>query len=78
MRLFRPALLTPGGYDAVRRYARSWSKSRGAMTGEAYRHDRSHEIALIARVFFKGARTRGIDDAASPLAERRHPKQGPR
>jgi hypothetical protein len=25
-----------GGYDAVRRYARSWSKSRGAMTAEAY------------------------------------------
>jgi transposase len=50
-----------GGYDAVRRYARSWSKFRGAMTaeayvplyygpGEAYQFDWSHEVVLIARV----------------------------
>ena len=50
-----------GGYDAVRRYARSWSKSRGAMTaeayvplyyapGEAYQFDWSHEVVLIAGV----------------------------
>src|SRR5690606_5481411 len=25
-----------GGYDAVRRFARTWSKTRGAMTAEAY------------------------------------------
>lgn len=25
-----------GGHDAVRRYARSWSKARGAVTAEAY------------------------------------------
>jgi hypothetical protein len=25
-----------GGYDTVRRYARAWSRSRGAMTAEAY------------------------------------------
>jgi len=50
-----------GGYDAVRRYARSWSQSRGAMTaeayvplyyapGEAYQFDWSHEVVLIAGV----------------------------
>jgi transposase len=48
-----------GGYDAVRRYARSWSKSRGAMTaeayvplyyapGEAYQFDWSHELVELA------------------------------
>ena len=47
-----------GGYDAVRRYARSWSKERGKATaeayiplcfspGEAYQFDWSHEIVLI-------------------------------
>jgi len=47
-----------GGYDAVRRYARSWAKKRGAATaeafiplsfsaGEAYQFDWSHEIVLI-------------------------------
>jgi transposase len=47
-----------GSYDAIRRYARSWSKSRGATTadayvplfyapGEAYQFDWSHEIVLI-------------------------------
>lgn len=30
------ALGYEGGYDAVRRYARSWSKDRGASTAEAY------------------------------------------
>ena len=30
------ALGYEGGYDAVRRYARSWSKDRGAVTAEAY------------------------------------------
>jgi transposase len=50
-----------GGYDAVRRYARGWSRSRGAMTaeayvplhyaaGEAYQFDWSHEVVLIAGV----------------------------
>ncbi|MCE6957542.1 IS21 family transposase [Cereibacter sphaeroides] len=50
-----------GGYDAVRRYARAWSKSRGAVTaeayvplyyapGEAYQFDWSHEVVLIAGV----------------------------
>ncbi|MCX7287233.1 MAG: IS21 family transposase [Rhodobacterales bacterium] len=50
-----------GGYDAVRRYARSWSKTRGAVTaeayvplsydpGEAYQFDWSHEIVVIAGV----------------------------
>lgn len=50
-----------GGYDAVRRYARSWSKTRGAVTaeayvplsydpGEAYQFDWSHELVLIAGV----------------------------
>ena len=47
-----------GSYDAVRRYARSWRRERGATTaeayvplsfapGEAYQFDWSHEIVLI-------------------------------
>ena len=47
-----------GGYDAVRRYARRWSKERGQSTaaayvplsfapGEAYQFDWSHEIVLL-------------------------------
>ncbi len=52
------ALGYEGGYDAVRRYARSWSRTRGAATadafvplyyapGEAYQFDWSHEIFRI-------------------------------
>src|ERR1700747_265435 len=48
-----------GGYDAVRRYARQWSKERGASTaaayvplsfapGEAYQFDWSHEVVLLS------------------------------
>jgi transposase len=47
-----------GGYDAIRRYAKGWSRERGAMTaeayvpllfepGEAYQFDWSHEIVRI-------------------------------
>src|SRR5438309_432486 len=47
-----------GGYDAVRRYARRWSKERGQVSasayvplsfapGEAYQFDWSHEVVLI-------------------------------
>ncbi len=47
-----------GGYDAVRRYARSWRRERSAMTadafvplsfapGVAYQFDWSHEVVLI-------------------------------
>ena len=47
-----------GGYDAVRRYARSWRRDRSAVTseayvplsfapGEAYQFDWSHEVVLI-------------------------------
>jgi transposase len=47
-----------GGYDAVRRYARRWSKAHGPLTamayvplrfapGEAYQFDWSHEIAVL-------------------------------
>ena len=47
-----------GGYDAVRRYAKSWKRERTAVTapafvplsfapGEAYQFDWSHEIVLI-------------------------------
>jgi len=47
-----------GGYDAVRRYARRWSKQRGQSTaaayvplsfapGEAYQFDWSHEVVLL-------------------------------
>ena len=47
-----------GSYDAIRRYAKGWAKSRGSATaqayvplyyapGEAYQFDWSHEIVLI-------------------------------
>ena len=47
-----------GGYDAIRRYARSWAKARGSAVaeayvpllfapGEAYQFDWSHDIVLI-------------------------------
>jgi transposase len=47
-----------GSYDAVRRYAKSWRKERGAVTaeayvplsfapGEAFQFDWSHEIVLL-------------------------------
>ena len=50
-----------GGYDAVRRYARQWSKERGQSTaaayvpltfapGEAYQFDWSHEVVLLSGV----------------------------
>ncbi len=50
-----------GGYDAVRRYARRWSKARGHSTaavyvpltfapGEAYQFDWSHEVVLLRGV----------------------------
>ena len=60
-----------GGYDAVRRYARRWSKERGATTaaayvplsfapGEAYQFDWSHEVVLLngATVIVKVAHVR--------------------
>src|SRR5882757_7560630 len=60
-----------GGYDAVRRYARQWSKERGASTaaayvplifapGEAYQFDWSHEVALLngVTVIVKAAHVR--------------------
>ena len=53
-----------GGYDAVRRYARSWSRHQGSRPvdayvplffapGEAYQFDWSHEIVLIDGVTVK-------------------------
>ena len=47
-----------GGYDAVRRYAKRWSKAHGQSTtaayvplsfapGEAYQFDWSHEVVLL-------------------------------
>ena len=60
-----------GGYDAVRRYARRWSKERGESTaaayvplsfapGEAYQFDWSHEVVLLggATVIVKAAHVR--------------------
>jgi transposase len=52
------ALGYEGGYDAVRRYARSWRSRRGALTaeayvpltfapGEAYQFDWSHEVVVM-------------------------------
>ena len=50
-----------GGYDAVRRFAKGWSQTRGAVTaeayvplyyapGEAYQFDWSHEVVVISGV----------------------------
>ena len=50
-----------GGYDAVRRYARSWSREHASQTaaafvplsfapGEAYQFDWSHEIVVMSGV----------------------------
>ena len=55
------ALGYEGGYDAVRRYARAWSKERASATasayvplsfapGEAYQFDWSHEIVVMSGV----------------------------
>lgn len=52
------ALGYDGSYDAIRRYAKTWAKSRGAVEaeayvplyyapGEAYQFDWSHEIVLV-------------------------------
>ena len=52
------ALGYEGGYDAVRRYARTWSKQHAGETanayvpltfapGEAYQFDWSHEIVVM-------------------------------
>jgi transposase len=53
-----------GGYDAVRRYARTWQRERSVLTadayvplsfapGEAYQFDWSHEVVLIKGVTVK-------------------------
>jgi transposase len=60
-----------GGYDAVRRYARRWSKEHGQSTaaayvplsfapGEAYQFDWSHEVVLLngVTVIVKAAHVR--------------------
>ena len=58
-----------GGYDAVRRYARSWQRDRAATSvdayvplsfapGEAYQFDWSHEIVLINGTTVKVAHVR--------------------
>ena len=55
------ALGYEGSYDAVRRYARTWSKARGSATAEAYvplyyapgeacQFDWSHEVVLVSGV----------------------------
>jgi len=63
IRLFEElrALGYEGGYDAVRRYARTWSREHASQTatafvplsfapGEAYQFDWSHEIVLVSGV----------------------------
>jgi transposase len=63
IRLFEElrALGYDGGYDAVRRYARSWSREHASQTaaafvplsfapGEAYQFDWSHEIVVMSGV----------------------------
>ena len=62
IRLFEElrALGYDGGYDAVRRYARNWSRDHASQTaaafvplsfapGEAYQFDWSHEIIVDER-----------------------------
>ena len=55
------ALGYEGSYDAVRRYARTWSKARGSAAaeayvplyyapGEAYQFDWSHEVVLVSGI----------------------------
>ena len=55
------ALGYEGGYDAVRRYARTWSREHASQTaaafvplsfapGEAYQFDWSHEIVVMSGV----------------------------
>jgi transposase len=77
-----------GGYDAVRRYARSWRREHAAASseaygplsfapGEAYRFDWSHEVVLIggAAVTVKVAQLR-LCYSRMPfgrLPARRHP-----
>jgi transposase len=66
IRLFEElrALGYEGGYDAVRRYARSWSREHASQTaaafvplsfapGEAYQFDWSHEIVVMSGVTVK-------------------------
>jgi transposase len=63
IRLFEElrALGYDGGYDAVRRYARTWSREHASQTaaafvplsfapGEAYQFDWSHEVVLVSGV----------------------------
>jgi hypothetical protein len=63
IRLFEElrSLGNDGGYDAVRRYARTWSREHASQTtsafvplsfapGEAYQFDWSHEIVLVSGV----------------------------
>src|ERR1700723_2221050 len=63
IRLFEElrALGYEGGYDAVRRYARTWSREHASQTaaafvplsfapGEAYQFDWSHEVVLVSGV----------------------------
>ena len=73
IRLFEElrALGYEGGYDAVRRYARTWSREHASQTaiafvplsfgpGEAYQFDWSHEIVVLdgATVTLKAAHVR--------------------
>jgi transposase len=55
------ALGYEGGYDAVRRYAKTWTREHASQTasayiplwfapGEAYQFDWSHEIVVLSRV----------------------------
>ena len=76
-----------GGYDAVRRYARRWSKERGQSTaaayvplsfapGEAYQFDWSHEVVLLSgtTVMVKAAHVRSVTAACcscGPIRGRR-------
>ena len=70
-----------GGYDAVRRYARSWQRERSASTaeayvplsfapGEAYQFDWSHEVVLRNPVQ-RGQRFHGKGDSNPVKADSR-------
>src|SRR3954464_3301334 len=73
-----------GGYDAVRRYARRWSKERGQSSaaayvplsfapGEAYQFDWSHEVVLLngTTVIVKVAHVRRVAPARRNYSEGR-------
>ena len=73
-----------GGYDAVRRYARTWRRERSVVTdayvplsfapGEAYQFDWSHEVVLIAGEEYEELNAWLLDQAIAYAKAHRHPE----